>query len=213
MIADDEGSDSMYEFNVKMFACIAACLAAVGGALAQDSAEFGQKDMTEEERAMMAAWQKAATPGVQHSWLEESAGSWHVNQKMWMRPGAEPQVSEGKAEREILLGGRVLREVFTSTFMGQPYEGRAHTGYDNVTGEFWVTWMDNLSTALYTGTGECDKSHSHCEYDVSGTDPMGGTQEMRIEVDIADGREVHRFFETRDGEEFQSMKMVYTPAE
>lgn len=192
-------------------ALAAACLLAAGGAWAQG--EGDQPAMSAEEQAMMEAWQKAAIPGKQHAWLMESAGTWNVKQKMWMRPGAEPQVSEGTAERKAILGGRVLREVFSSTFMGQPYEGHAHSGYDNVTGEYWVTWMDNMSTALYRGTGECNEDNSHCEYDVSGTDPMGGTYEMRIEVDFAEGDEVHRFYETRDGEEFQSMKMVYTPAD
>lgn len=185
------------------------CLLATGAVWAQES---GGAAMTAEEQAMMEAWQKAAVPGEAHAWLMESAGTWNVEQKMWMRPGAEPQVTEGTAEREAILGGRVLREVFSSTFMGQPYEGRAHSGYDNVTGEYWVTWMDNMSTAVYSGTGECKDDRSHCTYDISGTDPMGGTYEMRIEVDFADGGETHRFYETRDGEEFQSMKMVYTRA-
>lgn len=190
----------------------AACLLAAGGAWAEEGG--GQPAMSAEEQAMMEAWNKAAKTMPHHAWLMESAGEWHVKQTLWMQPGAEPMTSEGKARREALLGGRVLKEEFTSTFMEQPYEGLAHSGYDNVTGKYWVTWMDNMSTALYTGHGTCKDDRSHCSYKVTGTDPVtGGTYEMRIEVDFDDGGETHTFYEPRDGEEVKTMVMVYTPAE
>lgn len=164
--------------------------------------------------AMMAAWQKAATPGDQHAWLTDSAGSWNVKQTMWMQPGAEPTVDEGTAERVAILGGRVLRETFSATFMGQPYQGVAHSGYDNVTGKYWVTWLDNMSTAVYSGEGECNDDRNRCTYHMSGTDPMtGGQHKMRIEVAFKEGGEFHTFHEVHEGEERKTMEMVYTPAE
>lgn len=125
----------------------AICLFAAGAASGQE----GQREaaMSAEQQAMMQAWEDAATPGEAHAWLMEDAGTWDVTQTMWMEPGAEPLVVHGTAVREPILGGRVLRETVSSTFMGESFTGIAHTGYDNVTDTFWGTWMDNLGTDIY----------------------------------------------------------------
>lgn len=190
---------------------ILAAGAAWGG---EGEKEHGEAHGSDHHQAMMEAWQKAATPGDQHAWLMDSAGTWKVQQTMWMQPGAEPTVSEGTAEREALLGGRVLRETYSSTFMDQPYQGVAHSGYDIVSGKFWVTWMDNMSTALYSGEGECNDDRDHCTYEVSGTDPMtGGQHTIRIEAAFDEDGEVHTFHEAHDGDERKTMEMVYSRAE
>ena len=36
--------------------------------------------------------------------------------------------------------------------MGMPFEGIGRTGYDNVTGKYWSTWIDNMSTGCYLHT-------------------------------------------------------------
>lgn len=165
---------------------------------------------TEHEESM-AAWQKAAMPGEPHAWLMAQAGTWDVKQKLWMKPGGEPQVMKGTAKREAILGGRVLKETYASTFMGKPFNGVAHSGYDNVTGTYWTTWFDNMGTALYTGEGECNDDHSRCTYVMTGSNAMtGGQHEMRIEITHGDGTETHVFHEERDGEMMKTMETVYT---
>lgn len=167
-----------------------------------------------DRQAMMEAWEKAVSPGGQHAWLMDTEGAWQVRMTAWLQPGAEPEVTNGTAERKAILGGRVLRETFDSTLMGRPFQGVAHTGYDNVTGTFWVTWMDNMSTGVFTGEGTCEEDRSRCSYEVSGTDPMaGGEHAMRVEIAFEGDREVHTFHEDRGGEEFRTMELVYTRAE
>lgn len=167
-----------------------------------------------DRQAMMEAWEKAVSPGGQHAWLMDTEGAWQVRMTAWLQPGAEPEVTNGTAERKAILGGRVLRETFDSTLMGRPFQGVAHTGYDNVAGTFWVTWMDNMSTGVFTGEGTCEEDRSRCSYEVSGTDPMvGGEHAMRVEIAFEGDREVHTFHEDRGGEEFRTMELVYTRAE
>src|SRR3546814_11476502 len=49
-----------------------------------------------EQQAMMAAWQKAATPGPQHAQLAEHfAGTWDTKQTMWLAHPAPPQGEAG----------------------------------------------------------------------------------------------------------------------
>lgn len=177
-----------------------------------ESAEPGPS--AADQQAMAEAWEKAVTPGEQHAWLMESEGAWKVKTTAWLQPGAEPEVNEGTARREAILGGRVLREAFDSTLMGRPFRGVAHSGYDNVAGTFWVTWMDNMSTGVFTGEGTCREDRSRCSYQVSGTDPMtGGEHAMRVEIAFEGDREVHTFYEDRGGEEFRTMELVYTRPE
>src|SRR3546814_6076856 len=64
---------------------------------------------------MMAAWQKAATPGPQHAQLAEHfAGTWDTKQTMWMDPSAPPMVETGKSVDTAVLGGRQIRTQFSS---------------------------------------------------------------------------------------------------
>ena len=54
------------------------------------------------------------------------------------------------------LDGRVLIEEVTSSMMGMPFTGHGMTGYDNVTGKYWSTWTDSMSTGLMVSEGTCD---------------------------------------------------------
>lgn len=202
--------------TLALAAVAALCLLAAGAAPAQDAPPEGQAPaMTPEEQAMMEAWARAATPGEAHAWLARSAGAWKVTGTMQMRADAEPIPIEGTVEREMLHGGRVLVERYRSSFMGQPHEGLGYMGFDNVRAKFWGTWFDNMSTALYISEGECSDDFSRCTYSMTGTDPISGeTMSHRIVAEYPDERsERHRFFETHEGEEFQSMEFVYERVE
>jgi Protein of unknown function (DUF1579) len=169
--------------------------------------------MSPEEKAMMEAYAKAATPGKQHEWLASKAGSWTFAGTFWMDPSKEPSKSTGTVERSVMLGGRVLAEkVKSSGFMGQPFEGYGLTGYDNVTGEFWGTWNDNMGTGLMTSTGTCDDK-GVCTQNGEYVDPLTGKKRTSRMTSRDEGpdKEVHEAFEKGpDGKEFKTMEIVYT---
>jgi len=162
---------------------------------------------------MAAAWQKAASPGPPHQWLTEMAGSWTFVGTFWMDPNAPPMTSTGTAEREMALGGRVLVEKVHSEMMGDVFEGMGLTGYDNVSGEYWGTWNDNMGTGVMTSTGTCTDDGA-CEFTATWNDPMvGGPKTVRMTVQSKGGGEVHAMYEKApDGQEFKSMELVYTRA-
>ena len=188
---------------------LALLLAAPLPGAAQPPEGEAPPDMPPAMQEAMAAWQEAMTPGEPHEYLAEAAGSWKITTKTWMAPGAEPQINEGTAEREMIMGGRYLEERVTGTVMGMPFEGYALSGYDNVSGKYWGTWVDNLSTGLMTMEGERDGDS--LTWYAEGSDPMtGGTAKMKI-VTTSEGpdREVSEFYEMREGEEVKSMEIVY----
>ena len=60
-----------------------------GPAAAQD-AKPGEKPMSAEQKAMMEAWAKIATPGAAHKSLAGMVGTWDAEVTSWMDPGQPP---------------------------------------------------------------------------------------------------------------------------
>lgn len=189
-----------------------ACVATLAGT----GAAWGQHEghempaMSAEEKAMMEAMEKASTPGPQHRMLASMTGDWTFEGTFWNAPGQPPMTTTGTATRTMILDGRVLVEKVTSTFMGQPFEGQGMTGYDNVTGAYWSTWMDNMSTGLMTSTGSCDAGK--CEWHATTTDPMTGQpSHMRMTSEQGPDKELHRAYEVGEGgAERLTMELKYT---
>lgn len=190
---------------------VASCMALVAAtaAVAQDK----PPQMSAEEKTMMEAYAKAATPGQQHKWLASKVGKWDFTGKFWTTPGAPSVTSSGTAERSLMLGGRVLGEkVASPAMMGQPFEGYGLTGYDNTAQEFWGTWSDTMGTGLMTTKGKCDDKGA-CSYMGQYLDPMTGKTKTSRMVSRDEGpdKELHEFFDQGpDGKEFKSMELVYT---
>ena len=172
-----------------------------------------QHDMSAEEKAMMEAYMKAGTPGKQHESLAKTAGKWDLSMKSWMAPGAPPTESKATAERAMVLGGRVLTEKVHGEAMGQPFEGHGMTGYDNVTGKYWSTWNDSMSTGIMTSTGTCDEAARSCSFMGTMVDAISGQSKNLRMVSkwTNDDHEVFEMWEpTPDGKEFKAMEIVYT---
>ena len=77
----------------------------------------------------------------------------------------------GTATRTMMLDGRVLVEEVNSSMMGTPFTGHAMTGYDNVSGKYWSTWNDNMSTGVMVSEGTCDAQRA-CSFAGSWNDPI-----------------------------------------
>jgi len=108
---------------------------------------------------MMKKWNEVKTPGEFHKKLDELVGTWDVESRALMGgPGSEPTVSHGTAQYAWVLGGRFLREDFTSEMMGIPVTGLGYTGYDIVKKKYVGIWLDNTATAMYTMEGTVDQS-------------------------------------------------------
>ena len=121
-------------------------------------AQQGQKqpEMTSEQKAEMEAYMKAGTPGAPHQALASSAGNYDLKIKSWHEPGAPAMEDTGTAKRSMALGGRVLVEELSSSMMGMPFTGHGMIGFDNVSGKYWSTWNDSMSTGIMVSEGTCD---------------------------------------------------------
>jgi hypothetical protein len=187
--------------------CLAVAMVALaaGASLAQEGAA-----PSAEQQAMMEAYQRAATPGVQHASLAKMAGDFTLTVKSYMEPGAEPEVSTGTASRRMILGGRYLEETVHAMMMGQHFEGRGISGYDNVSGEWWGTWIDTMSTGVMVSRGEWDDAGGVGSFTGEYNDAVTGkVQTSRMTSRrLPNGDEVMEMYMPTPGGEVQAMELL-----
>ncbi len=188
----------------------AAAVLLTGSTLAQQGGE--QPKMTPEQQALMEAYQKAGTPGEPHKTLAATAGTYSIKTKSWEAPGAPAMEEAGTATRTMTLDGRVLVEDVNSTMMGTPFTGHGMMGYDNVSGKYWSTWNDSMSTGLMVSHGKCDAKHN-CTFTGTWNDAVKkGPQKARMTTRwTSPTTEIFEMFgPAKDGKEFKMMELTYT---
>lgn len=165
-----------------------------------------------EQSAEMQAWMEYMTPGPMHEMMAKTAGEWKVNTKYWMDPAGEPMETEGKANLEMILGGRYMKSTHTGTMMGMPFEGINLQGYDNATGEFTAIWIDNMGTGISVSKGKYDEATKSINFEGSMLDPMT-KEDMNFRQVVKTIDENHFVFEmymNYHGQEFKSMVVDYS---
>lgn len=171
-----------------------------------------QPEMTAEQKAEMEAYMKAGTPGEPHKALAATVGTFDVSAKSWQAPGAPPMEEKGTATRSMTLDGRVLVEEFKGSMMGAPFTGHGMRGYDNVTGKYWGTWMDSMSTGLMVSHGTCDANKT-CTFTGTWNDPVkkGPVTSRMTSRWTSPTTEVFEMYGPgKDGKEFKMMELTYT---
>lgn len=189
---------------------IAAVVLVVTPALAQGGQEHPQ--MTPEQKAEMEAYMKAGTPGAQHQWLASIAGTYDLKIRSWHEPGGPAMEETGTATRAMILGGRALVEDVTSSMMGMPFTGHGMTGFDNVTGKYWSTWSDTMSTGVMLSQGTCD-AQKVCTFTGTWNDPIKKAP-VKARLTTRWTSPTTEIFEMygpgRDGKEMKMMEITYT---
>jgi uncharacterized protein DUF1579 len=96
--------------------------------------------------------------------------------------------------------------------MGMPFTGHGMQGYDNVTGKYWATWNDSMSTGLMVSEGTCDAKNA-CTFKGSWNDPVKKTKvtsRMSSRWPSPTTQVFEMYGPGKDGKEFKMMEMTYT---
>ena len=185
------------------------------------SAQYGEKDakkpdakaMQDDPAAMMEQYAELSKPGAEHKLLDPFVGEWEVKATFWMDPAAtEPMHSTGKAKTEWSLDGHYQRQTYHGEFMGEKFTGESILGYNKVTGEYFSTWIDSMSTAMATGTGKVDSTGKTFTFNGSYDDPMsGGKTKTRDVMQVKNKNEytMISYMQMPDGSEFKHMVLEY----
>lgn len=177
-------------------------------AIAQDQRAAEPTD--EDARATMEAWSAAAEVGEQHLWLSNKTGQWEAELELWMDPDGEPMEGRASVSRQMELGGRVLLGYWNGETMGGRFEGVARTGHDNVTGRYWSTWTDTMSTGLFDSRGTAIEDTDSLELEGEYVDPLTNerVQTRYVWTFPAPDREIMENYETRGGDEMLVMRIT-----
>ena len=190
---------------------VALAIAAVlvsGAALAADAPQ-----MSPEQKAMMDKMMKAATPGAQHAMLAKMAGEWSCTVKYQMDPAQPWQESQSTATITPLMDGRYIQETDSGQMNGMPFTGMGLDGFDNVSGKFVSTWIDNMGTGIMTSVGTPDASGKVITWIGTMNDPVTGkpTKERSVTTVIDDNHHTFEMFGTPPGgkKEVKMMSIDY----
>ena len=165
-----------------------------------------------DQEAMMAAWQKAMTPGAGHQRLEPMVGTWHARTTFTVSPEAPSEVSEATSENRWVLGGRQLEQRYQGIMMGMGFEGLGYTGYDNVQGKYVGTWMDTFSTGMMSSISVGKPTDTVIASEADSIEPSGKRVHFWCEVRIQD-RDHHTFemwTKAPNGRRFRTMLIEYS---
>jgi len=191
---------------------VAICVLTAVLAASAFAQENEMPQMTPEQMAEMEAYMKAGALGPQHTLMAKHVGTFDVAMKSWGDPAAPPMESKGVAIRTLHMGGRVMHEEFQGDMMGMPFSGLSRSGYDNVSGKWWSTWTDSMSTGIMVSEGECDESFN-CTYVGTYNDPIKDgpvTNRYVAKWTSPDKQQFAMYGTGRDGKEVKMMEMIYT---
>jgi hypothetical protein len=162
---------------------------------------------------MMEMMQKYGMPGKNHEFLKKYAGSWNIEMKSWMQPGAPPMTSTGTMKNELIFDGRYVRCEFEGAMMGQTFKGLEIIGYDLFQNKYVTFWIDNMSTPFFLTTGTLDAAGMVLTDVGSWPDPMtGGSQKVKNVTTFKspDKFVFEMFMVMPDGKDFKSMELTAT---
>ncbi len=173
------------------------------------AAQPGKPSMEE----MMAAMEKAATPGKEHEMLKVFEGEWDAEMTMIME-GMPPSTMKGKATFTMELGGRAIKQVYNAKSEMGEFTGIGFSGYDNVSKRWWSNWMDNWSTSCMMMYGTYDaKTRTWNDVSEPAQCPMGqGMMTMRTVLTMkSDDAFTFTMYSTIEGQkETKSGEILYT---
>lgn len=145
---------------------------------------------------------RLALPGEVHRWMDPLVGQWNVEMNVFPGPGQAPITSkELTARRELILGGRYLREELRGIFAGNPASRVATLSFNNLEERWELSTMDTFEPGQMWYLGRAPGSPRRFELHGESTEagfaamPTGRKRQLRFEFDITDNdRNVQRIY-------------------
>jgi len=160
---------------------------------------------------MMREYMKLGTPGEEHKEMLESAGTWTTHAEFMTAPGAPPSKSTGEAVISPVMDGRYMHIVLEMDFMGMPYRGEGHFGYDNGRERYVSTWLDSMSTQISYMTGTTNDDGALVMTGETFTPGVGVTKMKIVERWTGQDEWVQTFYDqTPAGDWTKSGTITYT---
>lgn len=109
----------------------------------------------EEIKQMM---DEQAKPAPQHDNLKPLIGTFDAEMNFLLEPGGDPEVTHGTTTNKWILGKKFVQMDFTGKVgaygVDYPFQGMGILGFDKLSGEYNMMWIDSLSTTMIAATGK-----------------------------------------------------------
>jgi hypothetical protein len=150
--------------------------------------------------------QQPSTPGPEHAFLKEHAGTWDCNVK------AGPEDAKGQMVCKMVAGGLWMTSEFTGEFGGQKFEGRGLDGFDQDKKKYVSVWVDSMTSSLMTFEGTYDEKAKRMTMIGEGKGPDGQPAKYKTTTDFpdADKQIFKMFLAGADGNDTLMMTIEYT---
>ena len=145
---------------------------------------------------------RLALPAEVHRWMDPLVGQWNVEMNVFTGPG-QPAITskELTARRELILGGRYLREELQGLFAGNPASRVATLSFNNLDERWELSTIDTFEPGQMWYLGRVQGSprrfelHGESTEAGSGPTPTGRKRQLRFEFEITDNnRNVQRIY-------------------
>lgn len=132
--------------------------------------------------AAQAGAQAPPTPGPEHKFLAEGAGTWDCTIKM----ADVAEESKGTSVSKMELGGMWLVTDFSGDMGGMKYTGKGLDGYDTQKKKFVGVWADSSGTAPMLMEGDYDKETKTLTMTGEGPDMTGAMAKYKLVTKYTD---------------------------
>jgi hypothetical protein len=198
---------------MKKFIPVVLLICCIGCSNMKKSESGHPTDLSPEQ--MQKAFEKASTPTAQHSSLNALVGHYTTETKMWMKPGADAEVTPGTADFSWALDGRFIDQKFTGSMMGKPFTGGGLIGFDTVAEKYQSTWQDSMSTQIMYSEGSADQSGRVITFRGDFSCPMSDSKKLSSKSVLTVGTDTHlyeMFVPGPDGKEYKTLEVTYVKA-
>jgi hypothetical protein len=149
-------------------------------------------------------------PLKEHEWLDQLVGEWESEAEITAEPGKPPTTTKGSESTRGLGGFWTLSE-HKGDIMGMPFTGILTLGYSPEKKKYVGTWVDSVTSHLWSYTGSVDAAGRSLTLETEGPGHDGKPTKFR-EVITVRGRD-HKSFSSsaeKDGQWVTFLKVEYT---
>jgi hypothetical protein len=154
--------------------------------------------------------QEPPKPQKEHDWLRQIVGEFDTEAEIIGEAGQPPLKTRGR-ESSRLIGGFWMLSEHRGDVLGTPFTGVLTLGYSPENKCYVATWIDSLSSRLWTYRGSVDADGKILTLDTEGPGQDGKPAKFRETIEIKDqDHKVYTSSVEKDGKWVTFLKMQYS---
>ena len=158
----------------------------------------------------MVVAQEMPKPQKEHEWLRQLTGEWDTEGEVFSEPGKPPTKTKGSESNRSIGGFWILSE-HKGDFFGTPFTGILTLGYSPEKKKYIGTWVDSVTSHLWTYTGSVDEAGKALTLEAEGPGNEGKPTKFREVLTVKD--KDHKSFSSsaeQNGQWVTFLKIEYT---